>query len=171
MSEVPDARHIASRLAGSARPRSLDEAARLNRAIALTSLALGAAVGLILGLWSFDGPLPVPAWLGAYVDTPRRLVRLGHIAFFGLGILNLLLAREYAALALRDATIKTAFHCMNFGNVFLPCTLIAAAVYAPAKPFLAAPALSVFIALCLAALGAWRRLASTPDVPTGGGKQ
>ena len=57
-------------------------------------MAVGIATGLVMGLWSFDGPVPVPAWLGEYGDTPRRLARLGHIAFLGLGILNLLLDHE-----------------------------------------------------------------------------
>src|SRR5947209_10364331 len=61
-----------------------------NRRVGWVSTCLGAATGLILGLWSFDGPFAVPGWLGAYDQTGRRLARLGHIAFFGLGILNIL---------------------------------------------------------------------------------
>ncbi|MFP6866126.1 MAG: hypothetical protein VCA35_09315 [Roseibacillus sp.] len=30
-----------------------------------------------------------PDWMGGYGSQPRRLVRLGHIAFFGMGLLNL----------------------------------------------------------------------------------
>lgn len=28
-------------------------------------------------------------WLGGYASHPRRFVRLGHISFFGIGLLNL----------------------------------------------------------------------------------
>ncbi len=28
-------------------------------------------------------------WLGGYTSWPRRMIRLGHIAFFGIGFLNL----------------------------------------------------------------------------------
>jgi hypothetical protein len=28
-------------------------------------------------------------WLGGYGSHPRRLIRLGHISFFGIGLLNL----------------------------------------------------------------------------------
>ena len=45
----------------------------MNRTIGWASLAVGIATGLVMGLWSFDGPLPPPAWLGEYGDTPRRL--------------------------------------------------------------------------------------------------
>ena len=125
--------------------------ANSNRFVGWVSLAVGAGTGLILGLWSFDGPMAVPAWIGEYGDTSRRLVRLGHIAFFGLGILNILLARELPRLA--DTARRIASPAMNFGNVFLPITLLAAAAYPPFKYFMSVPALSVFVALLAAAFG------------------
>jgi hypothetical protein len=33
-----------------------------------------------------------PNWMGGYGSQPRRLVRLGHISFFGIGLLNLFYA-------------------------------------------------------------------------------
>lgn len=117
-------------------------------------MALGVATGLIMGLWSFDGPLPVPGWLGDYGDTPRRLARLGHIAFLGLGILNLLLVHELPRSGLGPSGRRVASVSMNVGNILLPLGLFAAAAWAPAKYVLAIPATSVFVALCLAAWGA-----------------
>jgi len=128
-----------------------------NRIVGWVSLATGVAVGLVLGLWSFDGPVPVPSFLGEYADTPRRLFRLGHIAFFGLGILNILLAREFLENRLRGVSARAAAAAMNFGNIFLPLTLFAAALYHPAKYLTGLPALSVFVALALAAYGACRK--------------
>lgn len=128
-------------------------ACSLNRLIGWTSTAVGAATGLLLGLWSFDGPVQVPAWLGDYSDTSRRLARLGHIAWFGLGILNLLLARELPELRLNPKAKRLAAWAMNFGNVFLPLTLFAAAYYRPLKYLMPWPALSVLLALTLAACG------------------
>ena len=127
-----------------------------NRATGWSSLVLGAATGLILGLWSFDGPMPVPEWLGGYGDTSRRLARLGHIAFFGLGILNLLLARELPGLGLGTGGRRAALVAMNFGNVFLPLSLFAAAAYRPFKYLMPLPALAVTVAMTLAAWGALR---------------
>jgi len=134
-------------------PRTEQQPWKWNRLIGWTSTAVGAATGLILGLWSFDGPVAVPAWLGEYGDTSRRLVRLGHIAWFGLGILNILLARELPALALTARTQRIASLAMNLGNVFLPLTLFAAAIYQPLKYLMPWPALSVLVALVLAARG------------------
>ncbi|MFQ5974160.1 MAG: hypothetical protein ACE5Q3_17685 [Alphaproteobacteria bacterium] len=136
-----------------------------NRAVAYVSLALGAALGLVLGLWSFEGPLPPPSWLGEYADTPRRLVRLGHIAFFGLGILNLLVARDLPRLRLPQRQKRAVRTLMNFGNLILPANLLAAGVFPPVKFLLPLPAVSVFSALLLVAVGAWRDVAAS--VPAG----
>jgi hypothetical protein len=117
-------------------------------------MAAGVGTGLVLGLWSFDGPVAVPAWIGAYGDTSRRLVRLGHIAFIGLGILNVLLAREIPRSSLGPRAGRLASRSMSFGNVGLPLALFAAAAWRPLKPLMAPPALAVFLALGLAAWGA-----------------
>lgn len=125
-----------------------------NRAIGWTSLSVGVATGLVMGLWSFDGPLPAPSWLGEYSDTPRRLARLGHIAFIGLGTLNILLARELTMTSLGNRGRTLASRAMNFGNLLLPVTLFAAAAWRPAKYAMGLPATAVLVALLLAAWGA-----------------
>lgn len=136
----------------------------MNRAIGWGSLTVGIATGLVMGLWSFDGPAPVPTWLGDYGDTPRRLARLGHIAFIGLGILNILLARELEESSLGPTARRLASAAMNIGNVLLPITLFAAAAWHPAKYATGLPATCVFVALGLAAWGA-RPASSTPRRP------
>jgi hypothetical protein len=147
---------------GTAKRRALDKPSQLphrvnlaewNRRVGWLSTCLGAASGLILGLWSFDGPFAVPGWLGEYDQTGRRLARLGHIAFFGLGILNILIAGELRRGVLGRRLRWAASWAMNFGNVFLPLTLFAAAAYRPLKYFMSAPAVAVFVALLLTAYG------------------
>jgi hypothetical protein len=128
-----------------------------NRLVGWVSFVAGAGSGLIMGLWSFEGPLAAPTLLGDYADVSRRLARLGHIAFFGLGILNILLARELPTLALGLPAKRAAAAAMTFGNVFLPLTLFAAAVYHPLKYIMPLPATAVFVALLIAAYGAWCR--------------
>ena len=123
----------------------------LNRRVAWSGMAVGAALGMLLGLWSFNGPVPVPEFLGAYDDNARRLMRLGHIAFFGLGFINLLLARELPALPERMRRI--AGLSMNVGNLGLPLTLVAASIFEPIKYAMALPASAVLLALILVASG------------------
>jgi hypothetical protein len=45
----------------------------------------GAISGAVVGLYFHD-----ENWIGGYGSFSRRLVRLGHISFFGIGILNVL---------------------------------------------------------------------------------
>lgn len=127
-----------------------------SNAIAWISLSIGALSGLFLGLWSFGGPIPVPEMIGDYDTLPRRLLRLGHIAFFGLGILNLLLARQVSLSSMSDASARQALMAMNFGNILLPLSLIAAAFFEPLKYFMSVPALSVAFALSTTARTAVR---------------
>ncbi len=138
------------------RPRSSTAADNYknNRLTGWLSLAVGVASGLVLGLWSFDGPVAIPEWLGDYGDVSRRLARLGHIACFGLGIINILLSRELPRLSLGRGARRTASLAMNFGNILLPLILFAAAAYHPLKYMMVFPASSVFLALAIAAYGA-----------------
>lgn len=46
--------------------------------------AFGCISGVIPGLFFHKY-----GWLGGYTSWPRRLIRLAHIAFFGIGFLNL----------------------------------------------------------------------------------
>jgi hypothetical protein len=135
-----------------------------NRAVGWSSLAVGIAVGLVIGLWSFDGPVQTPSWIGGYADTSRRLLRLGHIAFIGLGILNILLADELSRTALGERARAAASRLMVAGNVFLPLALIGAAAWRPVKYAMGLPAMCVFGALLLAAWGSRRaNLSAKPE--------
>jgi hypothetical protein len=134
--------------------KSAEEVCRL---FAWISFVMGVVTGLTLGLWSFDGPFPTPEWLGDYDSLSRRMTRLGHIAYFGLGFLTLLLAWELPKLTL-DARQKTiAAKMMIFGNMFLPLTLFAASIYHPLKYLMPIPALCVLVAMSVAAKGAYMR--------------
>ena len=66
-------------------------------------MGAGAISGAIVGLFFHR-----PDWLGGYGALPRRMVRLGHIAFFGLGIINVLFALSAAALALPPSRMRFA---------------------------------------------------------------
>lgn len=127
-------------------------------------MAVGAMTGLVMGLWSFDGPLPVPGWLGDYGSTARRMARLGHIACFGVGILNLLLVAEAERTASLNTASRWASRLMNLGNIGLPLGLFFAAAVPPAKYLLALPAMAVTISLLLVA-GETFRSVETRRIP------
>lgn len=137
-------------------PWTVRRLAGLARMVGFTSLAAGALSGMLIGLWSFGGPVPTPAAIGDYGELPRRLLRLGHIAFFGLGMLNLILARHLPSTPITLRAQRGALGCMIFGNLTLPPALIAGAMLEPLKYLTAPPAFAVTLALCIAALGAWK---------------
>jgi len=57
---------------------------QVNAIAAWIGIGLGVVSGSVTGLRFHS-----ETWLGGYGTWPRRMVRLGHIAFFGIGLLNL----------------------------------------------------------------------------------
>lgn len=129
----------------------------LNRAVGFSSLLIGVISGMILGLWSFGGPLPPPEVIGDYGDLPRRFLRLGHIAFFGLGLINLAIAGHSRQLAFSPGGRSHALQLMNLGNIGLPPLLLAAAWQPILLYLMPIPVVCVCAALFLTAQAAWRR--------------
>jgi len=59
----------------------------LNLWAAWAAIALGVFSGMAQGLFIHDDQ-----WLGGYASWRRRMLRLGHISFFGIAFLNLAFA-------------------------------------------------------------------------------
>lgn len=74
----------------------------------------GAVSGMVVGL-SFHRP----DWLGGYDAFPRRMVRLGHIAFFGLGLINILFSLSAPA---HSAAAEWSSRLLLVGAVTMPLT-------------------------------------------------
>jgi hypothetical protein len=53
----------------------------------------GVLSGAVMGIFFLK-----PNWMGGYGSQQRRLVRLGHISFFGIGLLNLFYGLSLAPL-------------------------------------------------------------------------
>ena len=66
----------------------------LNIFAAWISILAGIVMGIVMGL-KFDRE----QWLGGYASWPRRMIRLGHVAFFGIGLLNIAYAATVKYLA------------------------------------------------------------------------
>ena len=66
-------------------------------------------------------------------------------------MLNLPLVRELSPAEQSSGSGYWAAWAMNFGNVFLPLVLVAAAVHQPLKYLLPIPAVSVLVALAVVA--------------------
>jgi hypothetical protein len=65
-------------------------------------------------------------WMGGYGSFRRRLTRLGHISFFGLGFLNILFALTTSGLP-ESAWLATASWSLVIGAAAMPvCCFLAA---------------------------------------------
>lgn len=93
-----------------------------NEAFGWAWITLGIFSGLLLGLRFHD-----EKFLGGYSSWPRRLLRLGHISFLGLGILNILFALGSAQVVLDPEWFRRASVALIVGGVSMPacCTLCA----------------------------------------------
>ena len=120
-----------------------------------TSIALGIGMGLVLGLWSFGGPLEAPYGLEDYASLPRRLIRLSHIAFVALGALNVLFAVSMPETT--GSARRRGGALLLFGSAFLPPLLAVSAFVPSAAPACALPAVSAGAGAALIAADAWQR--------------
>ena len=126
-------------------------------AIAWCSILAGALGGMLMGLWSFDGPFPTPEWIGEYDSLPRRFLRLAHVAMFALGVLHMLVARQITMVPLHSVLDRIGLYAMAVGNVLMPTVLIAAALWEPLKYLTPIPTVAVTTAVTIAALSSIRR--------------
>lgn len=88
---------------------------QLNLLIGWTSMVAGALSGAVIGLRFHE-----ERWMGGYTSFRRRMVRLGHIAFFGLGILNVLFALSLAAFPVPSAHGRIASAGFTAGALTMP---------------------------------------------------
>ena len=104
----------------------------------------GAITGALLGLFFHHD-----SWLGGYGSWPRRLLRLGHIACFGLGLLNLLFALSAATLP-PSPFIRAASFLLILGLITMPLNCFLAAWRKPLRHAFFIPAGSTLLGIvCL----------------------
>jgi hypothetical protein len=85
-------------------------------------------------------------WLGGYTSWPRRLIRLAHISFFGIGFLNLGLGLTGLVLQVQA---PAAAYLMIAGAVTMPAVCYAGAFRPVFRHLFFIPAGSVFIAVVI----------------------
>jgi len=121
-------------------------------------ISLGIGTGLVLGLKSepfgLDPRRDNPEWLGGYASAPRRLIRLGHIAFIMLGLLNV--AYAFTPCRLPADLQQAASRALAFGTIGVPLLCLAAARHRALKVLLGLPAAAVLVAALLTAWGTVR---------------
>ena len=114
-------------------------------------ILVGVIVGAVMSMWSFNGPLTSP--VGDYTSLPRRLLRLAHIAFIALGIINILYGYEIDRVKIKDKLKNVGSKCIIYGAIFMPLVLISAVFFEPLKYLAVIPAMLVMISLIIIVIG------------------
>lgn len=109
----------------------------LNLWAAWIGILLGLASGTIQGLF-FDRE----DWLGGYGSWPRRLMRLGHISFFGVAFLNLAYANTVWLLG-PASHVPLASTLLVAGALLMPLVCYLAAWKKPLRHLFALPVLTL----------------------------
>lgn len=107
----------------------------------------GVISGAIIGLFFHRED-----WLGGYSSYPRRLVRLGHISFFGLGFLNALFALTVSATQVPELIGHLASIGLLTGAITMPLCCFAAAWHKGLRCLFPIPVTSLLGAVSLIAV-------------------
>lgn len=133
----------------------------LNIAFGWAWMTLGFISGMLMGLKVEQfglNTLPVgPTWLDGYGSVPRRLMRLGHVAFIMLSVLNILYGMFIDGAHLTEFWRQAGSTAMILGAIGIPLLCFGAAFFRPLKLFLALPASCVLVGNLILAWGMWHR--------------
>ena len=116
------------------------------------AMLAGVLSGSIAGLLFHD-----ENWLGGYSSFRRRLARLGHISFFGLGFVNLLFAATAGELFLRSGYLQVASVGLIVGAITMPICCYLTAWKKPMRHLFPIPVVSVAIGIAAILAGWWLR--------------
>ena len=113
-------------------------------------LLAGVVSGAIIGLFFHHED-----WMGGYQSYRRRLTRLGHISFLGLGLLNVLFSATSRELSLPRTYLWLASRALMLGAITMPLCCFLSAWRKPWRHLFALPVLSVTTGICSILLGWW----------------
>lgn len=112
----------------------------------------GVLSGGIIGLFFYRDE-----WMGGYGSWGRRLTRLGHISFFGLGFLNLMFAATAGQLVLRPSYLEVASVGLLAGAITMPICCFLSAWRKPMRHLFPIPVIAVTVGIVAILAGWWKR--------------
>lgn len=112
----------------------------------------GVVSGAIAGLFFYRDD-----WMGGYGSWRRRLTRLGHISFFGLGFLNLLFAATAGQLLLPGSYLRVASIALLIGAIAMPVCCFLSAWRKPMRQLFPIPVVAVTAGIVAILAGWWNR--------------
>jgi hypothetical protein len=81
-------------------------------------------------------------WLGGYGSRERRMVRLGHISFFGIGLINLFYGLSLAPLGVPAAAARFGSISLLVALITMPSCCFLCALWKPFRHLFFIPVLS-----------------------------
>ncbi len=112
----------------------------INLVLAWAWLVLGFLSGMVMGLCFHR-----ENWLGGYSSHKRRLYRLAHISFFGLGVVNLCFFFTVRALGLAGPAVSLASLAFAAGAVSMPLCCVVMAHFPRWLLLFSVPVLSLLL--------------------------
>jgi hypothetical protein len=95
-------------------------------------------------------------WLGGYGSWRRRLLRLGHIACFGMGFLNVAFALSVRAQPLAEPWLEWASLSWLVALVSMPVCCVLAAWWKPLRHLFPIPVIATIVGIGALLIG-WGR--------------
>ena len=92
-------------------------------------------------------------WMGGYSSYRRRLTRLGHISFFGLGFLNLVFGATVVPLNLSATTLRIASWSFVVAAATMPACCFLAAWRKPLRHLFPVPVISALTGILAVLFG------------------
>jgi hypothetical protein len=120
----------------------------LNLIVGWTGMAAGAVSGAIVGLFFHD-----EQWMGGYGSFRRRMARLGHISFFGMGMLNVLFALSVAGVPAPNPYAAAASLAFVVAAVTMPICCFLTAWRKPWRHLFPVPVVATLAAIGLLLAG------------------
>lgn len=132
----------------------------MNLVFAWAWVFLGFLSGMVLGLFFHR-----ENWLGGYGSLQRRMYRLGHISFFGLGAVNLLFWLTMSRLAASGPYVSAAAWAFIIGGITMPLCCVVMAHHPKQHLIFTVPVVSLLLAGALTLVAVIRQ----PTQPEPGG--
>ena len=114
-------------------------------------ILIGIILGGVMSMWSFNGPLASP--VGDYTSLPRRMLRLSHIAFIALAIINILYGYEIDKIKISNKIKKIGSIFMIYGAVLMPLILLGAVFFENLKYLAIIPTILIMFSLVIIVFG------------------
>jgi len=124
------------------------DSANFHVLVGWVAVFLGATSGAVMGLFFHQ-----ETWAGGYSSFRRRMLRLGHISFFGIGFLNFFFGLTLTLVSLPAAHVRVASLGFLIAVIAMPACCYLSAWKKPLRQLFPIPVLAVLAGVIPIILG------------------